>query len=214
VAGSADLFPVNRIHCVGRNYAAHAIEMGSDPEREPPFFFQKPADALVANHANIPYPAKTDNLHYEVELVVAIGKPGHNIPVEEAPGYIWGYGVGVDLTRRDLQKHFRELQRPWEPGKAFDNSAPMSEIVPVDAVGLLDRGEIELRVNNEVKQSSNIDQLIWSIPEIIAILSEYWLLHPGDLIFTGTPSGVGPLKAGDQVAARVEGLPSLQFEIC
>ena len=213
IQGSTDLFPVNRIHCVGRNYAAHAREMGFDPDREPPFFFQKPTDALVANETDVPYPASTEDFQYEIELVAAIGKEGRDISIEDALDYVWGYAVGVDLTRRDLQIAARERGRPWEPGKAFDRSAPMAPLVPVSECGHLQGANIWLNVNGEHGQKSTIDHLIWSVAEIVSILSKSWDLIPGDLIFTGTPEGVGPLKAGDEVHGGVDGLPDIKFKI-
>lgn len=214
VHGSDELFPVNRIHCVGRNYAAHTREMGFDPDREPPFFFQKPSDAIVANQAEIPYAASTEDLQFEIELVVAIGKEGKDVSLEQALDYVWGYAVGVDLTRRDLQLEARGKGRPWEPGKAFDQSAPMAPIVPVSSMGHLDTAsEIWLKVNGEEKQTSTVGHLIWSVAEIISIMSKSWMLLPGDLIFTGTPAGVGPLHRGDEVAGGVGNLPQLSFKI-
>lgn len=213
VQGSSDLFPVNRIHCVGRNYAAHAREMGFDPDREAPFFFQKPSDALVENGKDIPYPSNTKDVHHEIELVVAIGKQGKNIPLDKALEYVWGYAVGVDLTRRDLQLIARERGRPWEPGKAFDRSAPIAPIVPVAESGHLEGADIWLKVNGEPRQSSTIGHLIWSVAEVISILSESWDLLPGDLIFTGTPEGVGAIQAGDVVTGGVTGLPELSFKL-
>jgi fumarylpyruvate hydrolase len=213
IKGSDELFPVNRIHCVGRNYAAHIREMGFDPDREPPFFFQKPTDALVANEVPIPYPASTENFQYEIELVAAIGKAGKDISIEDALDYVWGYATGIDLTRRDLQMAARERGRPWEPGKAFDRSAPMAPIVPVAECGHLEGAEIWLNVNGEQKQRSTVGHLVWSVAEVISILSKSWELIPGDLIFTGTPEGVGPLVAGDEVVGGVDGLPDVSFKI-
>ena len=213
VQGSDQLFPVNRIHCVGRNYAEHTREMGFDPDREPPFFFQKPTDALVPNETDIPFPPSTNDLQHEIELVAAIGKSGRNISIEDALDYVWGYATGVDLTRRDLQLAARERGRPWEPGKAFDRSAPMTEIVPTSVCGHLKGASISLSVNGETRQSSTIDHLIWSVAEVVSILSESWDLIAGDLIFTGTPAGVGPIKAGDQIRGQIDGLPDIQFNI-
>jgi fumarylpyruvate hydrolase len=206
-------FPVHRIYCVGRNYADHAREMGGNPEREPPFFFAKPADAIVESGAEVPYPPRTENLHHEIELVVAIGRGGSNIPAEEANAYIFGYAVGNDLTRRDLQFKSRDAGRPWDTAKGFDHSAPITAIHPIEETGVLERGEIWLTVNEEKRQTSNLDQMIWSVPEIIAELSQLYTLKPGDLIFTGTPSGVGPLLEGDVVEGGVEFLGTLQFTI-
>ncbi len=213
IAGSDKLFPINRIYCVGRNYAAHIREMGFDPDREPPFFFQKPADAYVRSGASIPYPADTTNLQFEIELVAAIGKGGRDIALKDALNHVWGYAVGVDLTRRDRQFEARDRGRPWEPGKAFDRSAPMGELVSVDKCGHIERARISLSVNGEAKQDADVGQLIWSIPEVIAALSRSWELAPGDLIFSGTPEGVGTIKAGDKIEGNVEGLPPVSFTI-
>ncbi|MBN8285157.1 fumarylacetoacetate hydrolase family protein [Zoogloea sp.] len=217
VQGGDALFPVRRIYCVGRNYAAHAREMGSDPTREPPFFFCKPADAVVPVHAgrivDLPYPLATSNLHYEVELVVAIGRGGVNIPVDEAAAHVWGYGVGLDMTRRDLQFALRDKGRPWELGKAFDRSAPVAPLVPAAAAGPMDQAPIWLKVNGQLRQSAQVADMIWSVPEIIANLSTYFRLEPGDLIFTGTPEGVGPVVAGDVIEAGVDGIGSLSVRI-
>lgn len=206
VAGSSERFPVRRIFCVGRNYEAHAREMGKDPTREAPFFFMKPADAIMENGATVPYPPETKNLHYEIELVLAIGKGGRDIPEDKALEHIWGYGVGIDLTRRDLQNAAKDAGRPWEWGKAFDHSAPIAPIHPAAKVGHPSKGRIWLAVNGKVKQDQDISDLIWSIPEIIAICSRSMALAPGDLIMTGTPSGVGAIVAGDKVTGGVEGL--------
>jgi fumarylpyruvate hydrolase len=211
--GSDERFPVHRIYCVGRNYADHAREMGGNPEREPPFFFDKPADAVVENGADVPYPPRTHNLHHEIELVVAIGRAGKNIPLEDANAYIFGYAVGNDLTRRDLQFAARDVGRPWDTAKGFDHSAPITAIHRIEDTGVLERGEIWLTVNDEKRQTSNLDQMIWSVPEIIVELSQLYTLKPGDLIFTGTPSGVGPLKPGDDVRGGVEFLDTLQFTV-
>jgi len=213
IHGSDERFPVHRIYCVGRNYADHAREMGGNPEREPPFFFDKPADAVVENGGQVPYPPRTQNLHHEIELVVAIGREGKNIPLEDANAHIFGYAVGNDLTRRDLQFAARDVGRPWDTAKGFDHSAPITAIHRIEDTGLLDRGEIWLTVNEEKRQTSNLDQMIWSVPEIIAELSQLYTLKPGDLIFTGTPSGVGPLKPGDDVRGGVELLGTLSFTI-
>lgn len=210
---SSLLFPINRIHCVGRNYAAHVREMGFDPDREPPFFFQKPSDAIMPNGATIPYPSDTSNLHHEVELVVAIGAGGRDIPVEQALNCVWGYAVGVDLTRRDRQLEARDRGRPWEPGKAFDHSAPLAPIVPVERCGHLTAGRISLSVDGEPRQRADLKQLVWSVAEVISALSRSWEVFPGDLIFTGTPEGVGPIARGQKVEASIDGLPSLAFSI-
>ena len=213
IAGSDARFPVRRIFCVGRNYADHVREMGNDPKSEPPIFFTKPADAVAESGAAIPYPTLTSNFHHEVELVVAIGKSGAAIDAGAALDHVWGYGVGVDLTRRDLQGEAKKAGAPWDAAKAFDNSAPVSALTPVGSSGHLTSGRIWLSVNGEVKQDANIAGMIWSVPEIIAALSRSWELRAGDLIFTGTPSGVGPLQRGDEVKAEIEGLSALKFSI-
>jgi fumarylpyruvate hydrolase len=206
-------FPVRRIFCVGRNYRAHAIEMGTDPDREFPFFFMKPADTIVPNGSIIPYPPRTQNFHYEAELVVAIGKGGTNIPVSEATRHIFGYATGLDMTRRDLQLVARDAGRPWDMGKGFDHSAPISAIIPIAETGPLTSGKIKLKVNGAVRQSSDIGLLIWNVDEVIADLSTYVTLAPGDLIYTGTPEGVGAVVAGDEILVSIEGLPDLSIRI-
>jgi fumarylpyruvate hydrolase len=206
VVGTDARFPVRRIFCVGRNYEAHAREMGKDPTREKPFFFMKPADAVVDTGATIPFPPQTANLHYEIELVVAIGTGGFAIPEETALDHVWGYGVGIDLTRRDLQNAAKDMGRPWEWGKAFDKSAPMAPLHPVASVGHPSKGRIWLSVNGAVKQDQDIADLIWSVPEIIAFASNSMRLEAGDLIMTGTPAGVGKIVAGDRVTGGVAGL--------
>lgn len=213
VAGTEDRFPVRRIFCVGRNYAAHAREMGKDPDRDPPFFFTKPADAVVMDKETIAYPPDTENFHYEGELVVAIGSAGTNISEEDSLSHVWGYAIGNDLTRRDLQLKAREQGRPWDWGKAFDRSAVIGPLHAVDSVGHIDSGAIELTVNGETKQSSDIDKLIWSVPEIISILSHSISLAPGDLIMTGTPEGVGKLEPGDTCVISIDGLGSIETRI-
>ena len=214
VVGSEQKFPVRRVYCVGRNYAAHAREMGFDPDREPPFFFCKPADAVVPvayfQPLELPYPAETSNYHYEIELVVAIGKAGRDISLEQANDYVYGYAVGLDMTRRDLQMKMREMGRPWEIGKAFDASAPIAPLYPASQVGHPAQAGIWLQVEGQDRQRSDIDQLIWSVPETIAYLSRFFELQPGDLIMTGTPEGVGPVIAGELMVGGVEGLG----EIC
>ena len=209
IKGRSERFAVRRIFCVGRNYAAHAREMGSNPEREPPFFFSKPADAIVANNATIPFPPRTENLQHEIELVVAIGKGGKNIPLEQALDCVYGYAVGNDLTRRDLQFAARDKGRPWDTGKAFDRSAPITAITPVTAGQHIGKGSIWLKVNGEMRQQGDIADLIWSVPEVIAELSTLFELAPGDLIYTGTPAGVSALKPGDRIEGAVEGLDTL-----
>lgn len=213
IAGSMDWFPVRRIHCVGRNYAEHAREMGKDPTREAPFFFQKPSDAIVPHAANVPYPPLTSNFHHEIELVVAIGREGVNIEAARALDHVLGYAVGNDFTRRDLQLAARDKGRPWEPGKAFDFSAAITSVHTVDRVGHIASGRIWLSVNGTVRQQADVRDLIWSVPEIIAILSTYVRLAPGDLIYTGTPAGVGPLQRGDIVEGGVDGLCTLMNRI-
>ncbi len=213
VAGSEARFPVRRIFCVGRNYAAHAREMGKDPDREPPFFFTKPADAVVDDGATIPYPPETENFHYEGELVVAIGKGGVDISESDALDHIWGYAIGNDLTRRDLQANAKEMGRPWDWGKAFDNSAVCGPVHPVASVGHLQQGMIRLSVNDEVKQDADLNEMIWSIPEQIAILSRTMAVKPGDLIYSGTPAGVGPLVVGDICFIEIVGLGGVSTTI-
>jgi fumarylpyruvate hydrolase len=212
VAGSADRFPVRRIYCIGRNYAAHAREMGAD-EREPPFFFLKPADAIVQDGATIPYPAATKDLHYEAELVAAIGKAGANISVDDANDHVFGYGVGIDLTRRDLQNQAKEMRRPWDMGKGFDASAPCSAIHPAADIGHPTSGAITLKVNGAFKQQGDIADMIWNMPESIAYLSGLMRLEAGDLIYTGTPEGVGAIVSGDDVVVHVDGVCDLNIKI-
>ncbi len=219
VAGSSDLFPVRRVYCVGRNYAAHAREMGFDPDREPPFFFCKPGDAqsVVAvppdTTISIPYPPLTSNFHYEIELVVALGKGGKNIAVEHAASHIFGYAVGLDMTRRDLQIKMREQGRPWEIGKAFDFGAPVGLLHPKSVTGELLNADIALDVNGETRQHSNLSHLIWSINETIANLSTLFELQAGDLIFSGTPEGVGAVKPGDIMHGRIAGLTPISVKV-
>ena len=213
VDGTADLFPVNRIFCVGRNYADHAREMGDDPNREPPFFFLKPAAALLPEGRDFPYPPLSHDVHYEFELVVALSKGGANIPPQDAPGHIFGYAVGLDMTRRDLQDQAKQLRRPWDAGKAFDHSAPCSRIVPATRIGHPRKGAIWLDVNGKRVQSSDISALIWKIPEMIAALSALFTLAPGDLIFTGTPAGVGPVQRGDLLHGAVDGVAELTLRV-
>lgn len=213
VAGTADRFPVRRIFCVGRNYAAHAREMGRDPDREPPFFFTKPADAIVMNGQTIPYPPETKDLQHEGELVVAIGKEGCNIHEDDALTHVWGYAIGNDLTRRDLQAAAKKLGRPWDWGKAFDNSAVIGPVHHVDQVGHLKAGAIRVFVNGDLRQSGDLSELIWSVPEVISVLSRSMTLRPGDLIMTGTPAGVAPLEKGDSCEVQIEGLGALTTHI-
>jgi fumarylpyruvate hydrolase len=213
VKGSEARFPVRRIYCVGRNYAAHVREMGGDPEREPPFFFAKPADAIVQNGGSVPYPPRTANFHHEVELVIAIGRGGADIAAQAALEHVFGYALGNDLTRRDLQSQQRAKGLPWEISKGFDHAAPLTAVHPVSLVGHPARARIWLDVNGKRRQDSSLDQMIWSVAEIIAELSTYFRLEPGDLIFTGTPDGIGPLVPGDSVRAGIEGLDELQHSV-
>lgn len=206
-------FPVRRIFCVGQNYAAHAREMGGDPTREAPFFFTKPADALVIDGADAPYPSLTKNLHHEIELVVAIGTGGANIPADKALDHIYGYAAGLDLTRRDLQAAARENRKPWDMSKGFDRSAPLGAIRPAAQIGHPAKGRIALTVNGAVRQDGDLADLIWSVPEIVAALSTYVALAPGDLIFTGTPSGVGPLVKGDVLVGEIAGIGEVRTKI-
>ena len=209
VTGSDARFPVGRIYCVGRNYADHAREMGHDPDREPPFFFMKAANSIVQNNATIAYPAGTKDVHHEIEMVVAIGKGGKNISVDKALEHVWGYGVGLDMTRRDVQGEAKKLGRPWEMGKSFDESAPCTALRPASEIGHPAKGRIDLKVNGQVKQTGDLAMQIWTVPEQIAYLSELITLQPGDLIFSGTPAGVGPIKAGDKLEGHVDGVGDL-----
>ncbi|WP_172298016.1 fumarylacetoacetate hydrolase family protein [Pseudoruegeria sp. HB172150] len=213
VAGSEARFPVRRIFCVGRNYAEHAREMGNDPDKEPPFFFTKPADAVVADGAAIAYPPETGNLHFEAELVVAIGKAGRDVPEAEAPDHVWGYAAGNDLTRRDLQAKAKEMRRPWDWAKGFDRSAPIGALHPVAEVGHPETGFIRCEVNGEVKQDSDLAEMIWKVPGIVAFLSASMEIRPGDLIMTGTPAGVGKLEVGDVCTVSIQGLGSVTTTI-
>ncbi|GJE03543.1 MULTISPECIES: fumarylacetoacetate hydrolase family protein [Methylobacterium] len=217
VVGSDQVFPVRRIYCIGRNYAAHAREMGSDPTREPPFFFQKPADAVqvvpVGTVGDHPYPTLTKNYHYELELVAVLKTGGRRIAKERALDHVYGYAVGLDMTRRDLQRGMGDQKKPWEIGKSFDHSAPIGPIHPVEAVGHLAKGRIQLQVNGQVKQDSDLSNMIWSVAEQIANLSEAFELKPGDIIYSGTPENVGPVVPGDVLLGRIEGLPDLSIRI-
>lgn len=216
IAGSDMLFPVNRIYCVGRNYADHAIEMGGTG-KEPPFFFMKPGNAVLpvrhGETGKMPYPPKTGDLHHEIELVVAIGRPGSKIPVDEAESYIWGYAVGLDMTRRDLQAEAKKQGRPWCTAKGFDYSAPVGELMPRAATGDISHAGIRLSVNGSERQHSKIGKMIWNVPEIISALSELYTLQAGDLIFTGTPEGVAAVKRGDVLEGAIDLLESLTVEI-
>ena len=211
VGGGA--FPVRRVFCVGRNYAEHAREMGGDPNREPPFFFMKPADALLTGNADMPYPPASNDLHHEMELVVAIGRGGVDIAEATALDHVWGYAVGLDMTRRDIQNVARKAGRPWDMGKGFDHSAPISDIVPASSIGHPEAGLIELKVNGAVRQTSDISKMIWNIPETISYLSGLVALAPGDLIFTGTPEGVAAVVRGDVLEGRVAGVGSLRTRL-
>ncbi|MBL4820344.1 MAG: fumarylacetoacetate hydrolase family protein [Gammaproteobacteria bacterium] len=214
IANSSQRFPVHRIYCVGKNYADHAVEMGGDPNKEPPCFFSKPADAVVSEVDTIPFPSRTRELHHEVELVLAIGKEAKQVSVEEAPDCVFGYAVGIDLTRRDLQTAAKNAGRPWDVAKGFDNSAPISAIHLIEETGYLENAVISLTVNGKTRQQGNIADMIWNVSEVIAELSTYFTLCPGDLIFTGTPAGVGILRSGDEVVGIVEGVDkvTVRFE--
>lgn len=213
VRGSVARFPVRRVYCVGRNYAEHTREMGHDPDRELPFFFQKNPDNLVLDNGDFPYPSMTSNVHHEVEMIVAIGKGGSDISVDKALDHVYGYALGLDMTRRDLQNEAKKTGRPWEIGKAFEHSAPMTDIVTVDKVGHLAKGTIWLKVNGEVKQQGDLDELIWNVPEIIAHLSTIFELKAGDLIMTGTPAGVGAVNRGDVMEGYCEGIGSITAKV-
>jgi fumarylpyruvate hydrolase len=212
IEGSDAVFPVRRIYCVGRNYAEHAREMGFDPDREPPFFFMKPADAIVADGTEVPYPPKTNDFHYEIELVAAIGTGGRDIPLEQALDHVFGYAVGIDLTRRDVQIEARKAGRPWDMGKGFDMSAPCSALIPA---GRFDptTGAIWLEVNGERKQASDLSKLIWSVAEVVSYLSGYMELQPGDLIYTGTPEGVGAIVPGDVIKGHIGGVGQINIMV-
>jgi len=217
IAGSAEVFPVRRIYCIGRNYAAHAREMGSDPTREPPFFFQKPSDAVQfvapGRTTDHPYPPLTKNYHYELELVAALHRGGRNVPVERALDLVYGYAVGLDMTRRDLQRGMGDQKKPWEIGKSFDRSAPIGPIHRVAQVGHFKQGAITLKVNGQVRQNADLNQMIWSVAEQIAKLSEAFELMPGDLIYSGTPENVGPVVPGDLMEGSIAGLPLLNVRV-
>jgi fumarylpyruvate hydrolase len=213
ISGSEDRFPVRRIFCVGRNYADHVREMGGDPAREAPIFFTKPADAVVPGQAVVPYPPQTENLHHEVELVVAIHRGGVNIAAEQALQHVFGYAVGNDLTRRDLQHAYRDKGLPWDMSKAFDSSAQLGVICPAEKFGALGEQAIWLKVNGEFRQRSQLSKMIWSVTDIVSTLSTYVALQAGDLIYTGTPDGVGPLLHGDVVVAGIDGLEQLEFQL-
>ncbi|MDD9877517.1 MAG: fumarylacetoacetate hydrolase family protein [Magnetovibrio sp.] len=218
IAGTDDLFPVNRVYCVGRNYAAHAIEMGHDPDREDPFFFKKAPDNLLAASAldgggDFPYPPKTSDVHHEIELVAALGAGGRDIAVDAAMDCVWGFGVGIDMTRRDLQGEAKKAGRPWDTGKAFDHAAPIGRLHPIAETGPMEHGAIWVDVNGERRQEGDLNQLIWKVPEMISYLSGLFTLQPGDLIFTGTPSGVGPVIAGDVLSGGVDGVSGIEVRV-
>ncbi|MDH3439814.1 MAG: fumarylacetoacetate hydrolase family protein [Gammaproteobacteria bacterium] len=213
VAGTDDRFPVRRIYCIGRNYEKHVAEMGYDVKRSKPFYFAKPADAIVMSGATVDYPPRTEDLHHEIELVVAIGKAGSAVTVEQALDHVFGYAVGIDLTRRDLQKAAKEKGRPWEIAKGFDQSAPISAIHRASEVGHPAEGRIWLAVNGQIRQDAGLNELIWDVAESIAELSTLFELAPGDLLFTGTPAGVGPLVPGDEVTGGIEGIDEIQITI-
>ncbi len=211
VAGGG-AFPVRRVYCIGRNYAAHAVEMGHDPDREPPFFFQKNPDNLDPS-GRFPYPARTSDVHHEAELLVALRSGGTDIAIEDALDHVWGYAPCLDMTRRDLQGIAKKMGRPWEIGKAFERSAPVGPLHPASEVGHPSEGEITLSVNDELRQSGDLNQMIWKVPEMIAYLSEYFELAAGDVILSGTPAGVGPVRRGDVMKLSIAGLEPLQIEV-
>lgn len=213
VHGTDQQFPVRRIYCIGRNYEKHVAEMGYDVKRSKPFYFAKPADAIVQSGATVAYPPLTDDLHHEIELVVAIGKQGSNVSVDEALDYVFGYAVGIDLTRRDLQRAAKEKARPWETAKGFDQSAPISAIHRAEDIGHPSSGRIWLAVNDEIRQDAGLNELIWNVSESVAELSTLFELAPGDLLYTGTPAGVGPLNPGDEVTGGIEGIDEIRITI-
>jgi fumarylpyruvate hydrolase len=213
IRGSDALFPVHRIYCVGRNFADHAIEMGHDPNREPPFFFQKNPDNLVVEGGEFPYPDASKDVHHELEMVVALGEGGRDIPVERALDHVFGYGVGLDMTRRDLQGEAKKLGRPWEVGKAFEHSAPCSALVAAKEIGHPAKGRVWLEINGKVRQDGDLAQLIWKVPEMISYLSGLFTLRPGDLIFSGTPAGVGAVNRGDRLVGGVDGVGELSVTV-
>ena len=217
IVGSDEMFPVRRIYCIGRNYRAHAIEMGSNPDREPPFFFQKPTDAIqhvpVGTVADHPYPSLTKNYHYEAELVACLNKGGRNIPVATALEHVYGYSLGLDMTRRDLQRAMGDEKKPWEIGKSFDRSAVIGAVHKLAQTGHFGKGAIWLKVNGTVKQNANLSQMIWSVAEQISKLSEANELFPGDIIYSGTPENVGPVVRGDTIEMHIDGLPNLSVKV-
>jgi fumarylpyruvate hydrolase len=212
IEGTDELFPINRVFCIGRNYAAHAVEMGHDPDKEPPFFFFKsPANITVGT--DFPYPTKTSDVHHEIEMIVALSKGGKDIKVEDALDHVYGYGVGLDMTRRDLQGEAKKMGRPWEVGKSFEKSGPCGPLVPASRIGHPTEGEVTLDVNGERRQSGDLNQLLWKVPEMISILSEFFELQPGDIIMTGTPSGVGPIEKCDTMVGRVAGVGEITVKV-
>lgn len=213
VRGTDELMPVHRIYCVGRNYAEHAREMGHDPDREPPFFFQKNPDNLVPDGGEFPYPPLSHDVHHELEMVVALREGGRDIPAGRALDHVFGYAVGLDMTRRDLQGEAKKLGRPWEVGKAFEHSAPCSAVVRASEIGHPDRGRVWLEVNGETRQNGDLAQLIWKVPEMIAYLSQLFTLRPGDLIYSGTPAGVGAVKRGDRLHGGVDGVGEIRITV-
>ena len=217
IVGTSDMFPVRRIYCIGRNYAAHAREMGSDPTREPPFFFQKPSDAIQfvapGTTADHPYPTLTKNYHYEIELVAALDKGGRNVSPDQALGLVFGYAVGLDMTRRDLQRAMGDEKKPWEIGKSFDRSAPIGPIHRVAQIGHYTKGAISLKVNGVVKQNADLSYMIWNVAEQISRLSQAFELMPGDIIFSGTPENVGPVVKGDVMQGSIAGMPTLDVKV-
>ena len=212
VAGTDAKFPVRRVYCIGRNYAAHAVEMGHDPDREPPFFFQKNPNNLDPS-GEFPYPPKTSDVHHEMEMAVMLKSGGDNIALEDALSHVYGYALSLDMTRRDLQGAQKKMGRPWEIGKAFERSAPVGIIHTVADTGHLDQGKIELRVNGEIKQQGDLNQMIWKVPEMISYLSDYFTLAAGDVILSGTPAGVGPVSKGDTMELMIEGLGEMKVPV-
>ncbi|AHL77519.1 5-carboxymethyl-2-hydroxymuconate isomerase [Stutzerimonas stutzeri] len=213
IADSDQRFPVRRVYCVGRNYAEHAREMGHDPDREPPFFFTKHPDSLLPDGSVFPYPTGTESVHHEIEMVVAIGRGGADIPVEQALEHVYGYAVGLDMTRRDLQAEAKKMGRPWAVAKSFDHAAPCSALVPAEKIGHPTEGRIWLEINGETRQEGDLAELIWSVPEVVAYLSRLFVLEPGDLIMTGTPAGVGPVQRGEHLSGGVQGIGTLDITV-
>ena len=212
IEGSDKRFPVRRVYCIGRNYAAHTIEMGGDPDREPPFFFQKNPDNLDES-GEFPYPVKSSDVHHELEMLVALKSGGTNIPVESALDHVYGYAVCLDMTRRDLQGEAKDMRRPWEIGKAFERSAPTGPLIPAERIGHPDKGAVSLTVNGETRQTGDLDQMIWKVPEMISYLSDYYELAAGDVILSGTPSGVAAVRKGDSMEASIDGVGTLKVTV-